>query len=162
MTSWLNPYRWLLVGGLIAALVAGYFAWSSHQQGIGYQKAQSEYTAQAVKTDLQRASIAVPLAAKQEAAQVQIRTITKTLIEKVPVYVKADACPLPGGFRLLHDAAAANVPVPDASGLIDATPVSAQSVAGTLVDNYSNYHETAARLIGLQEWVKAQQALNSR
>lgn len=28
--SWLSPYRWLLVGGLILALVLGYFAWADH------------------------------------------------------------------------------------------------------------------------------------
>lgn len=28
--SWLSPGRWLLVGGLILALVLGYFAWADH------------------------------------------------------------------------------------------------------------------------------------
>jgi hypothetical protein len=28
--SWLSPYRWLLIGGLILALTLGYFAWADH------------------------------------------------------------------------------------------------------------------------------------
>ena len=46
--SWLNPYRWLLYGALIAALVLGYGLWSRHMQGIGYDKATAEYTAAAL------------------------------------------------------------------------------------------------------------------
>jgi hypothetical protein len=46
--SWLNPYRWLLAGGLIAALVLSYGLWSRHMQGIGYDKATAEYTAAAL------------------------------------------------------------------------------------------------------------------
>lgn len=46
--SWLSPYRWLIIGGLIAALIAGYFAWANHQQDIGYERARSEYTATAL------------------------------------------------------------------------------------------------------------------
>lgn len=46
--SWLSPYRWLLMAGLIATLIAGYFAWANHQQDIGYERAKSEYTAAAL------------------------------------------------------------------------------------------------------------------
>lgn len=46
--SWLSPYRWLLAAGLIAAFIAGYFAWADHQQDIGYERARSEYTAAAL------------------------------------------------------------------------------------------------------------------
>lgn len=40
----------------------------------------------------------------------KIRTITGTTItitKKVPVYVPSDSCPMPAGFRLLHNEAAA-------------------------------------------------------
>lgn len=33
--SWLSPARWLVLSGLIAALVLGYGAWARHQQAIG-------------------------------------------------------------------------------------------------------------------------------
>lgn len=158
MTSWLSPVRWLAVGVLLAALFAGYGFWAKHQQGIGYSKAQDEYRAQAVRTDVQRASIAPPLAAKQEVAQARIRTVTKTIIEKVPEYVPIDSCALPGGFRRLHDAAANGV-LPDPAGIADAAPVPAHDVAESVVSNYGTCHEIASRLAGLQSWIIEQQAL---
>jgi hypothetical protein len=45
MTSWLNPSRWLLYGGLIAALVLGYFAWADHVGDVREAKVRAEYTA---------------------------------------------------------------------------------------------------------------------
>lgn len=47
--SWLNPYTWLMYGALAAALILG--AWRVHHnidQG-GYDRAQTEYTAAALK-----------------------------------------------------------------------------------------------------------------
>lgn len=155
-SPWLNPGRWILCGLLLVSLYFGVLALDQARQKVGYDHAQTEYTAQAEKADEKREAVAAPLAVKQEAAQVKIRTVTKTLIEKVPVYVQADACPLPGGFRLLHDAAAANVEVPDATGLVDAAPVPAADAASTIVSNYGIARSNAARLVGLQEWVKAQ------
>ena len=160
MMAWLNPSRWLMLAALMAALAVGYFEWAHHQQLIGYNKAHAEYAAQARAVDGKREAIAEPIAEKQAAAQVQIRTVTKTLIEKVPVYVKADSdCTLPGGYRLLHDAAAANVQVPDAARITDAAPVPADIAATTTITNYGACHETAARLTGLQDWVRAQRGL---
>lgn len=157
--SWLNPGRWLLVLVAVAALVLGYGAWAKHQQGVGYSRAQGEYATQAQKTDAKREAVAAPIAAKQESAQVQIRTITKTILKEVPVYVKADDCPMSPGFRLLVDAAA-NGEIPDPAGIADAAPVPAAVAAETTVTNYGTCHETAARLVGLQGWITAQQALN--
>lgn len=46
--SWLNPYRWLLYGGLIAALVLGYFAWADHVGDTREATVRAEYTAAAL------------------------------------------------------------------------------------------------------------------
>jgi hypothetical protein len=43
--SWLNPGRYLLIGGLLAALWLGYGAWAVHQQGIGEARATVTYNA---------------------------------------------------------------------------------------------------------------------
>lgn len=144
---------------LVAGVWFGYGAWAKHQQGIGYDRAQAEYVKQAKKVDTAREALASPIAAKQEAAQVQIRTVTKTIIKEVPVYVKATDFPMPAGFRVLHDAAADGT-LPDPARIPDAAPVPAQDVAGTITENYGTCHETATRLVGLQSWVAAQQALN--
>lgn len=160
LLAWFNPYRWLMVGGLLTAMTLGYFAWADHIGDVREGQVRAQYAAQAKAADAARAAIAPPIAARQEAAQVKIRTITKTLIEKVNVYVKADACPLPGGFGLLHNAAADGV-LPDATRIADAAPVAADIAAETIVKNYGICHENASRLTGLQDWVRAQQALTT-
>lgn len=85
-----------------------------------------------------------------------IREKGDAIIREVPVFVPAGSGELGGGFRLLHDAAATGGPVPDAAGIPDAAPVPAQDVAATVLPNYADYHEVAARLTGLQDWVFAQ------
>lgn len=84
-----------------------------------------------------------------------IREKGQTIVRQVPVYVPAGSCDLPGGFRVLHDAAAANT-VPDPAGIPDAAAVPAADAAATVADNYLTCHETAARLTALQGWVRGQ------
>ena len=85
-----------------------------------------------------------------------IREKGDAIVREVPVFVPAGSPDLPGGFRLLHDAAAAGGPVPDAAGIADAAPVPAQTAAATVTGNYAIAHETAARLTALQDWVRLQ------
>ena len=156
----INISKWILYGILAIAVWFGMLMLDQARQVKGYNKARAEYAAQASHANAQRTALAEPIAAKQAIAQERIKIITKTLIQKVPVYVSNTSCSLPGGFRLLHNAAAANVQVSDTPGLIDAAAVPAQAAAGTVVENYGTYHETAARLAGLQAWVRAQEGLN--
>ena len=87
---------------------------------------------------------------------VTIREKGDAIVREVPVFVPAGSCDLPGGFRLLHDAAAAAGPVPEAAGIADAAPVPAQTAIATVAGNYATCHEDAARLISLQEWAQEQ------
>lgn len=36
----------------------------------------------------------------------EVESTVKTIYKKVPIYVPADSCPMPAGFRVLHNAAA--------------------------------------------------------
>lgn len=145
-----------LLGLLLSVLALyGVFAYGKH---LGKQELRADLADQVEVVDEKREAVAAPIAAKQEAAQVQIRTVTKTIIEKVPTYVKTSDCPMPAGFRVLHDAAA-HGEIPDPAAIADAAAVPAQAVAGTVIENYGLYHETSERLRGLQEWVKAQESL---
>jgi Tfp pilus assembly protein PilV len=88
----------------------------------------------------------------------RIKTIREkgdAIIREVPVFVPADSGELPGGFRLLHDAAAAGT-VPDPAGIADAAAVPAQTAASTIAGNYLTFHETRQQLVSLQAWVLAQ------
>lgn len=156
--SWLSPTRWLLIGGLVLALTLGYFAWADHIGDVREANVRAEYKKQAEAVDAKREEISDPIAQKAEAAQEKIRTVFKTITKEVTVYVKASDCPLSGGFRVYHDAAA-NGEVPDPSSIADAAPVPAPDAAKTVAANYGACLENSQRLNDLQGWVRAQQEL---
>ena len=157
--SWLSPGRWLLYGALGITAGFGLVVLDQSRQAIGYKKAQTEYAAQASQADAKRGALAEPIAAQQIKAQEHIRTITKTLIQKVNVYVPSDSCLLPGGFRLLHNAAATNGQLSDTTSFADAAPVAAQAATELIIENYGIAQANAAQLVGLQDWINAQRAL---
>jgi len=156
--AWFNPGRWVLYLVLAAALVAGYFAWADHIGDVREVKVRAQLARQAAEADAARSAVSQPIAAKEAAAQQKIQTVFKTIIKEVPTYVSINDCPMSPGFRVFHDAAANGV-LPDPSRIADAASVPAQDVANTSAENYRTYYETAARLTGLQDWVRAQQGL---
>lgn len=97
------------------------------------------------------------LTADLEAARAQRQVVTRTITREVPRYVRepapqcADAGLHSGGFRVLHDAAAAGV-VPDPARVVDAPAVGAATAAGTIVDNYAACLDWRAQVIGWQQW----------
>jgi hypothetical protein len=129
-----------------------------------WNKAKAEQ-AQAVAAELarQKADFETKLAIARAAGEVavveveRVREVTRTIVEKVNVYVPVDSPPLPAGFGVLHDAAASGTPAPDdpasAIAAYGAGP-SPQDVAETVIGNYGTYHEVAARLHGLQRYVR--------
>lgn len=74
--SWLSPGRWLLVLAAVAALVAGYFAWAKHQQGIGYEKRTAEYNAIALEATAENRRI-------EQRRQSMVADITKVKDETI-------------------------------------------------------------------------------
>lgn len=97
------------------------------------------------------------LAADLEAARAQRQITTRIITREVPRYVRepapacADAGLHSGGFRVLHDAAAAGV-VPDPARVADAPAVEAGAAAGTIADNYAACLDWRAQVIGWQQW----------
>lgn len=153
------PYRWLAMALAAAALVAfGFLKGVQHEEG---QQARRELQAERAATQLasRRQEVTAGVELRFAPALTKIRTVTKETIRYVPKFVRADDCPLSGGFRVLHDAAAEGR-VPDPAGIPDAAAVAAQDAAATVADNYGACHENAKRLEGLQEWVREQQKLN--
>jgi hypothetical protein len=99
----------------------------------------------------------------------KVKVITKkgeTIYEKIPeiITVKDDsACKLNiGTIRLLDFAAESdshNTTLPDTTDPTNADPAAAtiSDVAKSVTSNYQTYHQVAAQLTSLQEWIKAQQ-----
>jgi hypothetical protein len=83
----------------------------------------------------------------------QERVVYRDIIREVPKYVPSDLPMLPGGFRVLHDAAATGRALPEDgdSSRVDAAAVSPQDVAGTVTDNYASCRADQERLRALQE-----------
>lgn len=162
----IDPIR----AGIALALVAmlALCGWKVHSYGQGRYKAgqasiQAKWDAANVKAQAEIARLreaASKVTVRTETVYVdRIRTIREKgndIIRNVPVYVPAGSPDLPAGFRVLHDAAAANNPLPASPGIADAAPVSAQAAAATVASNYAIAAENAARLTGLQDWVRQQ------
>ncbi|MEJ2816378.1 hypothetical protein [Caulobacter sp. CCG-8] len=136
----------------------------------GYQRGKNdEIAAQAgrnakaaaearAKTD-QAAEASAKVGTKVEAAKVEVRTVTQTLIREVPHYVTvtADAqCVVPAGFVRLHDAAATGLlsdPAGAASQPADApSGLALSTVSATVAENYGGCREDREALKGWQAW----------
>ena len=116
--------RIAVIVAALLVLALAVFALAQHQRRAGYQKASEDYAKQAAKINEQRDAIGVGIAARQKTEQAKVHTVTRTLIEKVNVYVPIDSCALPPGFGRLHNAAAKNAAddakLPDAARKPDA------------------------------------------
>lgn len=155
---------WVWVG--LALVAAGmFYGHTRYNAGQASTQAKWDKAIAAGQAELARL--------KAEAGKITVRTETvyvdriKTIREKgdvvireIPVYIPADSPDLAGGWRLFHEAAVGEGPLPDPAGVADAAPVSAEVFAATVAANYFIYHETAARLTGLQDWVRDQCKVN--
>lgn len=95
-------------------------------------------------------------------SEVRIVEVTKTIREKgrvirqeIPVYIPQDTANLPGGFRLLHDAAATNS-IPSTSEIPNAFSVSVREATDTITKNYTTCNLAISELKELRAWVSEQ------
>lgn len=118
-----------------------------------------------------QADVTSAVETKAAEAQVQIRTVTQTIIKEVPVYVSPETdarFALPVGLVRVHDAAAAGHPLPESSGQPDDAAGNAQPsdippsrLAATIAANYGVCLADAARFSALQDWIRQQQAVTN-
>ena len=125
---------------------------------IADEAAREEQAAQAAKVAEKQAEVTTKVVTEYVDRVKVVRERAREVVKEVPIYVPADSCPLPSGFRVLHDAAAGLPPIPNPSARTDAAPVPAQAVAATVADNYGACRETAEQLRGLQAWVAQQRS----
>jgi len=161
MGAWLNPLRSylpLLRIAAVLAVVAGlaFAGWkvrdafaerdelrlqvASLQASLENERAIAKHTTIVLS---QRAQSRAAIADRAKDVQVQIE-------KRIPDGIVA----LPPAWRLLHDAAAADEPVPPASAGADAAAVTPKEAASTVASNYATCHDTADRLRALQEWIR--------
>jgi len=163
LTLFSGPYallaRWAVLG--IACLALWGHGWIKGNQH-GTEKLTEYQAAQAID--------AVKLIAKQTEVTEVIRTKyidrVQTIKEKgdaiivaVPQYitVKDDsACVINRGFQRLHDASASNISPAPGGDNDSATGLALSTTLGIVSQNYTTYHQVAARLVACQDWISAQ------
>lgn len=161
------PYLlWIKLGALALLIALVWWqiaAYGSRRYGAGEAAVQAKWDESVRRGEKELARLkaaAGKITIQKETVYVDrikvIREKGDAIVRAVPVFVPAGAAELPGGFRLLHDAAASGVAIPAAAGIADAAPVDAQAAAFTVLGNYAEYHVVAERLISLQDWVLAQ------
>ena len=96
-------------------------------------------------------------------AETKIKTVTKTIIKEVPVYVSKqdDArCVINNGFVRLHDSATkGELPGSPSGDDGDPSGVELSTVAKTVTSNYGACHLALSRLSEWQEWYRQNRAL---
>ncbi|QDS20769.1 hypothetical protein [Xanthomonas citri] len=150
--------RLIILLALIALLVGG-CVWQERRVSAAEtarDQALAEKHAAIAERDSEKNSVRV---VTKFIDRVQIvRETGATITREIPIYVtqKADAaCAIPAGFVRLHDAAATGHPAGPPTGDPDAPApgITLSAIAGTVADNYTSCHATAAQLSALQDWI---------
>jgi hypothetical protein len=150
----MSLYAKLAAGAvLLLALIAA--GWKIHHSidKAGYDRAMGEVAAKAeAMRVMQQEGIDNVSSAFTDKATKQ-RTIVQSNAEKVDQYVQADFPPLPGTFRLWHDAAATGQALDD-TGRADAPGVTLKNTQTTIAYNYAACLYDQQRLESLQAIVR--------
>jgi hypothetical protein len=153
MTDWLNPARWLLYAGFVAALCLGAWRFEAHIEQKGYDRAQAEYTAAALK-----ASEAARV--KEKELQAAVTTVEKRHAE-TKRRAAADAVAAGNELDLLRSALADRSTGSQdtaAASRIDGPGGLERDLLGACAANLTNLASEADRLeskvVGLQDYVK--------
>jgi co-chaperonin GroES (HSP10) len=147
----------LLAAIVVASCVAGGFVLGAAHVTKQWAADKAKQAIAVAKVETKQADATVKVVTQYVDRVQVVREKGKTITQQVTKYVPLSAPDLPYGFRLLHDAAATGVPLPDAAVDLDGPAVSAQDVAATVSDNYAVCHAELEKLNSLQDWVSAQE-----
>lgn len=155
------PWQVYACTGVMAILgAAGYYLYD-----LGRDHTQAKWDASVERGK----AVVTALKNKQGSVTTKVETVyvdrVKTIKEKgdviykeIPVYIPADSCNLPPGFRVLHDAAAVGT-IPSTAAIPNAEPVPVRTATETVTRNYETCHLIKADLELLRQWVLEQREL---
>lgn len=148
-----------LIGGVCIGALLMWGAGQNKAAKVELKAAQSAITYDR-KADTITAKVSEDTAKKT--GEIQYRT--RKVIQLVPQIITPEIVeryPLPNAFVRLHDAAVVSE-VPAATWEFDGSPsdVGADQALGVIVGNYGVCQVEIQKLIGLQTWIKEQQALS--
>lgn len=151
------PYQlWLLVGVIFTFWLYGVWQFEKGQKDIQDQWDESRKLGQAIVEDLKlRANAVVTVTEHRVETEVRyIKGTTDVIVKEIPVYIPASTPDLPGGFRVLHDAASASR-VPSQAEL-PGLPVSVATATETITLNYATCNQWRKELDGWEYWYQEQ------
>lgn len=147
---------------LLAGVILLFWLWGNFQYSQGAKKVQGDWNAA-----VERGKVIVK-DLKEKASQINTVVETKvvtetkvirekgdTIVKEIPIYIPADTVDLPGGFRLLHDAAARSE-LPDRTRLLEAAPVRVEDATTIITENYTQCLIWRTQVLGWQEWYQEQ------
>jgi hypothetical protein len=143
-----------LLGLLLTLLLAtGWYAYAQHKSV--QEKADQVALMQSDLNQQARINTATTQALEARIkSATRIVTVTKEIEREVPVLVPAGTPDLPPGWRVLHDAAAQGVQLPDPAQRADAAPVAASAAATTVNANYGACRGQDDAYQKLQQWLR--------
>lgn len=155
------PWQVFACAGVVLAI----YGWGELRHYQGKQEVQTQWDASIDRGK----TIVRDLRANQGKVTTKIETVyvdrIKVIHEKAQIITKyvdrlipVNTPDLPGGFRLLHDAAATNT-IPDPTGEVQAQPVPVKDLALTIDDNYEACLVESEKLKGLWTWLQEQRQL---
>jgi hypothetical protein len=160
--------RALLVIILALAVGFGVQTWRIDRLKAAPVKERLKVVEKVVYRQAKAAQITEDISKHVAQREAEVRTVTRTIVEKVPVYVTAETdrlYDLPLGFVRLHDAAALGTPaVPFGAGESPDTPSLVEPSTGITViaGNYGQCHVWREQVIGWQAWYAEQKAVWER
>lgn len=81
-----------------------------------------------------------------------------TIVKEIPKYIPIGTPDLPGGFRVLHDAAATST-VPGPASSVEATPIGVEDATKTIVTNYTQCLIWREEAVTWRQWYQEQSLL---
>ena len=151
------PWKLLILIALAAASVIGGCQYGESRVTAAWEAEREAEKLAAAQTIATRAEVTTQVVTQYVDRIQVVKERGKEIIKEVPVYVSsAVTCDLPGGFRVLHDAAAEGE-LPDPARVADAPAANVETAASTIIENYATYHELAEQLKALQSWVSQQE-----
>jgi hypothetical protein len=171
-----NPYliSGLLLAWAVSLIGVGYWQRVDGQASIKlqYAQAQEAHTKKVAAFNAELFQTHRKLEIAEANKRLEVRNITTHNVTEVPVYVTkaADArCIIPTGLVLLHNSAAAGLPVDTApaSGLVDSdSGLALSEVQAVVTSNYGTAHDWRAALVSCramyaQAYAKLKQFTNA-
>ncbi len=156
--------RILAVACLVLTMGLGVQTWRVDRLKAAPVRERLKVVEKVVERQAQAAAITEAVGRQVAEREAEIRYVTRTLIQEIPVHVTAEAdraSPVPLGFVRLHDAAAAGAPTVSygpGESADDASGVALSAVTGVVADNYGTCLGWREQVIGWQAWYAEQRA----